>query len=67
MCELCSSDKAELDKHRGFLRDRAERLERLAGDYRSLAAGYIKPHTDEMKRLSSNALSIVRFLVEEWV
>ena len=45
----------------------AERLERLAAFYRSVARGTIKPHTDEYAAKEALAHNVIRMLVEEWV
>ncbi|HBG32052.1 MAG TPA: hypothetical protein DDW98_15745 [Gammaproteobacteria bacterium] len=70
MCEICecrSTDektrKAALDRTERF----AERLERLASDYRKMASGWIDPHGDGAKVVAGNARVVAKALVDEWL
>jgi len=62
MCELCSGDLG-----RAAAEKMADRLTRLAADYRNLSAGRVKPHTEATKAIAERAKTIVRYLVDEWI
>jgi hypothetical protein len=66
MCEFCGDEKERRLAENGAI-CLAEQLERVAGHYRALAAGRIKPHTDAMKSIKSTATSVIRKLVEDFV
>lgn len=67
MCNLCSNDPNEREKARKYQEIIADDLERLAANYRDMAHGRIKPHTDAAKIVALRATSLVRHLVDEWV
>jgi acyl transferase domain-containing protein len=65
MCELCSNaTRQSAERRHVFV---ADELDRLAAQYRALAAGRIKPHTDDAKNVSSTAHLVLRELVADWV
>lgn len=63
MCELCSNP----EQGKKAALHMAERLEKLAGDYRSMADGLLDPHGPKIQGTALTAKSLVRHLVEEWV
>ena len=66
MCELCSEGeekKVAVIKHLAV----ASSLGRLSENYADLARGYIKPHTEDAKRIGERARSMIRTLVEDWL
>jgi len=67
MCGLCSKKLEEREAEKKALYREAEDLERLASRLKAMACGQIKPHTDEAKRFTPLAHSIIRYLVDEWL
>jgi hypothetical protein len=65
MCDLC--DKETRESARAGHKMRAEQLERMAASERLIASGRIMPHTQEMSALTSSALSLIRYLVEDYL
>jgi len=67
MCELCSQDpkerQAAISRHLSI----SDSLSDLSRDYEYLARGIKKPHTEEAKRISERAISLIRILVEDWL
>lgn len=66
MCNLCGNEE-EQQKGREAALLLADDLVRLAGRYRSMARGLLKPHTAEMGGTVSLAKSVIRKLVDEWI
>ena len=67
MCELCSNDEEEKKRAIKAAYFNAEQHDRMAGYYRSLASGDIKPHSEKAKSIGVLACALVRDLVAEWV
>ena len=61
MCELCD------EKGRQYALRRAEMYTRMAYNYRRVADGSLKPHTEEFqKETSGTANAILRDIVDGW-
>ena len=67
MCNLCSSDPAEVHAEKKRLSSLSNKLSRLSKEYDNLAIGSIKPHSNDAKRVAMLSRMIIRDLVEEWV
>lgn len=67
MCNLCAGTEEEREMARKNTILYAEQMEALATAYRHMAAGTLKPHSDEAKKVGNVARSLVRELVAEWV
>ena len=67
MCDLCSEEDGKRAKAKDDMRTWAGHLESLAGLYRQLANGGLKPHTNEAKIVGAKARALVRHLVDEWI
>ena len=67
MCGLCSQDPFSVEAAKERLRNSADELEKLANLFRNMARGYLKPHTDDGKRVACVVRSVIRKLVDEWV
>lgn len=62
MCELC--DPVNVRK---YATNKAETYDRMAAIYRSVAAGYFKPHTEEFSKATRGlANSILQDIVNGW-
>lgn len=67
MCDLCSRDQEELYRRRKHLIYVAGKLEELASDLRAMAAGRLKPHTEDARLVAIGARSVIRKLVADWL
>ena len=65
MCDLCSTNKDELDRAKKEQIRAAERLEEIARHFRRLAIGIIKPHLGE--KITPKVHAAIRDLVENWM
>jgi hypothetical protein len=66
MCELCGDEKERQAAISELLRKSAS-LKILASHLSNLAYGRIKPHTDEVKKYHFIFLSVIRYLVDQWM
>lgn len=66
MCDMCGTPEEQLAGRR-TAEGLAGRIRALAAAYQSLAAGGIKPHSDEWKAVGPLANRVIRSLVEDWV
>ncbi len=67
MCELCDNEPGVAEharKRHLFLADEFHRMEVLMRD---VAAGRVKPHTDEFCRHQHLAHGLLRYIVEAWL
>lgn len=67
MCKLCSKDDGERKAAKEEAAYRAKQFEEMAYVERRLAAGVLKPHSEDAKFSSATARSLIRYLVEEWM
>ena len=67
MCELCSQDKEEKARAIASHISIGDSLLELANDYKYLAHGLTKPHTDEAGRIRERAIHLIRVLVNDWL
>lgn len=69
MCSLCSNDPKEREQAIKAHYRIAEDLEKLAANYRDMAAGRVKLHVGDntMKTISSRARQLIVELVNEYV
>jgi hypothetical protein len=67
MCDLCSGNPARRAAAEQEHRELAEDLERVAYAYRRLAAGTLKPHSEEIKKITPTVKKLLREFVNEWL
>lgn len=65
MCDLCNPEFREPAKREMLLV--ADNLERLAAQYRDMAEGRLKPHSNPALDVASRAKSVIHALVKEWI
>lgn len=66
MCDMCGTSEEQLAGRR-TAEGLAGRIRALAAKYEALAAGGIKPHSDEWKQVAPLATRVIQSLVEDWV
>lgn len=64
MCNLCTTDPEEIKAVVAHHRNVAHRLRSMARNYEDMAAGRIKPHSEEMKSAGALGRNLIRELVE---
>lgn len=66
MCEHCGDDSDSVKARRSHHNDIAQDLELLAKDYREIASGKMKLHTNDTNIVGVRARNLIRELVE-WI
>lgn len=66
MCNLCGTPEEQMVGRKEEQR-KADDLQRMASYCRQLANGSLKPHSDEMKKVSALGRSILRDLFNDYV
>lgn len=67
MCELCDEDEKKREAGQDRMNYQAELLESIAGSFREMASGRLKPHSKQATDVGRKTTYAIRFLVADWL
>lgn len=65
LCDLFKGDEELRAKAYQEVDNIIELCQEIAGGYKSVRSGHVKPHTEEMKRLIGKEKSLIRILIQD--